>query len=658
MAGYASMNTRWNWWRTRAALLAALMILPGSAFAQDGEDADEAEEVEVVEEPNENNGPSAGPNAAQLSETQTTFNGARLLRADTEVSYERFGTGLYGDIENRDHYAYWSGDSLFTGSIDEETGNRVDAIAEFYWFESSLPRQSDFYVVVLKVNSEPLPNSNWRVATEADIFDDILFREIGPAQRVRASVDRSGDHGAIRWDWSAPFQNYRWEPARVIEVEQSYTAGLNAEGTAMKSLTEGVSIQAKGFLNAEARVSTRYTITLWRWAMQVQAGATDMDWYLTALDPEHDTDPAYHEYFLVMQAPRGAEARIDTLNFGTTLRQRRGGLLDAVVPDRFMDISVQLSDIRLRSPRVLCVPGFIEEDGVCIPDCGEGFLPEGELCIPDCDDGFAPDGDRCVPICEEGARYAGGECVSLCDVDSQWVNGRCEDRCEEGQRWENEACVQACQEGFVYENGECIPSCDPGFLVEGNNCVPNCGEGFTPVGDRCVPECDEGYIPAGSRCVLECDEGYVPAGDICVRDCGANLRPQGDECVPVCPDGFRIEEQGCVPECGAGFRAEGARCVPDCADGYRPQGNQCVRDCPEGSRPQGSRCVSTDVESLRCGPGTRLEGRACVADVDTSDVRPGEAAEEFSCSSTGTGGSVPFALFLLALYGMRIRRRR
>ena len=63
------------------------------------------------------------------------------------------------------------------------------------------------------------------------------------------------------------------------------------EGSAMRSITEGLNVQAKGFLDSNAKVSTRYTITLWRWEMRVQPGATQMIWDLTALDPEHEHDP-------------------------------------------------------------------------------------------------------------------------------------------------------------------------------------------------------------------------------------------------------------------------------------------------------------------------------------------------------------------------------
>ena len=73
--------------------------------------------------------------------------------------------------------------------------------------------------------------------------------------------------------------------------------------------------------------------------MRVQAGGTGITWDLVALDPEHERDPGYHEYFLVLQAPEASRC-VSALDFASTFRNRRGGLLDYVVPDTFHDVSV------------------------------------------------------------------------------------------------------------------------------------------------------------------------------------------------------------------------------------------------------------------------------------------------------------------------------
>jgi hypothetical protein len=622
-----------------------------------------------------------------LSDTQTSYIGAHLLDGDVEVRIGGLEAGIHGEREGDERYQFWQGNSLFTGVVDMETGNRLDAVAEFYWFESSLPRNSDFYVVVLKVTASPAANSQWRIATPPSAADQIVGREIGPAQRVQASVDPSGDEGAIRWDWSIPFQNYRWEPARVIEVEQSYTAGADIEGGAMRSLTEGVNIQAKGFVNARHRVSSRYTITLWRWQMAVQAGATDMDWSLIALDPEHEQDPSYHEYFLVLQSERDVPVRLTRLEFSATFRER---LLSFIVPDSFMNLSVRLRDVVVSPPEDICPEGQRLEAGRCIPDCPEdfilvadvcvpvcpeGFHVEGEFCVSDCPRGLIPVGDACIPDCGPGSRPEGDrcvadcegadpppDCVEDCDPGEHVEDDRCVPDCEPGFRLEGVVCIPDCRAGFVPDGDRCVPDCEQGFHADGDRCVPGCQPGFSEQGGRCVPDCDEGHHAEGDDCVRDCPPGTLVEGDDCVPDCGAGLQVAEGRCVPVCEPGFRVEGNGCVPACDHGFRREGDECVRDCSPGHRLEGERCVLqcdpgfvvrdglcvpDCGVGRRPAGDRCVDA------CEPGTHPEGVDCVADV----VTPGaESGDDDGCGCDVPSDRGPGFLFFLLL-GLARRRR-
>jgi MYXO-CTERM domain-containing protein len=584
-----------------STLMLILFVLPLSVSAQENP---------------ENGAPQGdGPNAQDLSETQTAFTGARLLRGDEQVRFARLEPGLYEDDLGRDRYAFWEGHSLFAGVIDDESGNRIDAVAEFYWFESSVPRDSDFYVVVLKVAAAPTPSTSWNIATTPSLVDDLLFRDIGPVQRVRASMDRTGQFGAIRWDWSVPFQNYRWEPYRTIEVEQEYTAGVRVdanahhesrnqvevtEGSSMRSLTEGVNVQAKGFMDANAKVSTRYTITLWRWEMLVQGGATDMEWNMSALEPDREHDPAYHEYFLVIQAPRGQEARIEGLDIGATFRNRRGGIIDGIIPDTFLDISARVADIVLTPPHVsTCPDGFVEMDGECYPECEEGFKPVAGECIPDCPEGFEALGDGCVPDCEDGYEPRGNRCLPICEMHERYYRGRCIPYCEEGERLDGEDCVAICDDGEEFHRGRCHSVCE--------------------------------------------DDEYYEDG----------------QCIARCERGERFEDDECVPDCDSGFRLEGSRCVPDCGPGFRAQGERCVLDCPPSTHEENGRCV----RNLRCGEGTRLENGVCVSDGDSTSQdssKDGDIAgsnAQGGCSvSTGSQPDVPAPLvFLLA--GLAFIRR-
>ena len=539
-----------------------------------------------------------------LSETETSYAGARLLSPEREIRLGAITSGRYGDEAERDRFLFWQGDSLFLGVIDTDEDNRLDVVAEFYWFESSLPRNSDFYVIVLKVTAAPSANTEWRIATPPSLTDSVLFRDIGAVHRVEASLDRTGESGAIRWDWSLPFQNYRWEPERVIEVEQEYAAGVHLEGSAMRDLSEGTNVQAKGFLDAQTRVSTRYTITLWRWEMLVQAGATDMDWALVALSPEHEQDPAYHEYFLVLQAERGTPVLLNYLQFATTMRKRR-----PLYFDDFKDISVRLQNIELSPPRNPCERGYRYEGDRCIPDCppqyewideqcqltcSEGYEPVDEECLERCPDDYERIGRDCELICPPDTLNVNGVCESVCEDGSLSEEGVCEDPCPEGSRLEGGVCVNVCDADMTWRDGECRPRCPDEARFDGQRCV--CPEGSTLDVSGCTPQCGEGLRYDGSMCVTLCPEGTRYAEGACVPDdglCESGYIWRDQRCVSVCPEGFVISEGLCQSICPEGSRYQEGRCVTACPEGTRLIDNICVT-CPSGSSFSGDECVADD----------------------------------------------------------------
>ena len=510
------------------------------------------------------------PDGEALSETQTSYIGARLLTGDEEVTIGGIGPGVHDDFDDRDRYMFWEGNSLFAGVIDDVTGNRVDFVAEFYWFESSILRDSDFYVVVLKVNSSPSPDSDWRVATDESFIDEhVLRRDIGPVQYVAAAVDRSGEHGAIRWDWSVPFQNYRWEPSRSIEVEQSYAAGANVEGGAMKSVTEGVKIQAKGFMNASHKVRSRYTITLWRWEMRVLAGATDMEWDLTALDPEHSRDPAYHEYFLVLQSDRDVPVHINRLDFASTLREQI-----FLLPDHFMKLSARMEDVELHPPAITV-------------DCDEGFHAVDDRCVSNCAEGFEWDKGVCTSVCADDHRFVRGQCELSCGEGMRAYRDRCVADCPEGFRPDGDKCAVACAEGYEERDGDCIRSCPRGTHPEGNRCAADsgeviCGDGTHLEGDRCVPDSGDPVGPGTAGCSnhLECPLGTHCDAGRCIYACLASAD---------CDEGYLCNERAmCLVDPNAGqepvlLPAEGGGCST-AALGHAGQGLRLLWGLIPGTR--------------------------------------------------------------------------
>ena len=181
-----------------------LTLLTYQAYAEDGTPPSEME--------------------SEVSETDTSFVGARILQEGNEVWGGDAYTGLYDDTETQS-YGFWQGDTLFFGAENEDTGNTVDGVAELYWFESSIPKSADFYVMVLKVKSSPNIIDDWQLSQEDNWLGEFLYN-IQPAQYVDVKMKNSGEAGAIRWDWSVPFQNYKWEPIKTINIQQSYRLGM------------------------------------------------------------------------------------------------------------------------------------------------------------------------------------------------------------------------------------------------------------------------------------------------------------------------------------------------------------------------------------------------------------------------------------------------
>ena len=156
------------------------------------------------------------------SASGTNFKGARILDGNGDVMMKGdVVAGVYDDVEH-ERYAYWEGSTLYFGVKDVVSKNSVDAILEFYWFESSIPRGSDFYVMLLKVKSSPNPWDNWTVIREdnQNILEKIMlfWQDVQPAQNLDVWMAPGGKNGSLRWDFSVPFESYKWEPIKTMQI--------------------------------------------------------------------------------------------------------------------------------------------------------------------------------------------------------------------------------------------------------------------------------------------------------------------------------------------------------------------------------------------------------------------------------------------------------
>ena len=273
----------------RALFALALLCLPSLAVADDTEDE------------------------SSLSDTETSYSGAQILEGDRDVVFGDVGIGAYG-AEDQDRYAFFSGNTLYVGVEDLE-GNALDAIVEFFWFESSIDRGSDFYVAVIKARTTPNVDEDWYLYTGDE-----------PVLAVEATCDLDPGTQAFRWDWSIPFENYGIDSYGDATLTTSYGIGTKSEGSVIMAETydedgtkvEG-QVQAKGYLNADYKVQASYQVMLYEWDVAVRGSPDIMRWEVNLNLDERNEQSAYHEYFLVMQAEEETTFTIDTLDIGAAV---------------------------------------------------------------------------------------------------------------------------------------------------------------------------------------------------------------------------------------------------------------------------------------------------------------------------------------------------
>ncbi|MBI4701327.1 MAG: hypothetical protein HY744_09240 [Deltaproteobacteria bacterium] len=266
-------------------------------------------------------------NKTELSEAQTNYTGAIMLRGEQEITFDSVVAGSVGDesYQADGRYAYFSGNTLYAG-VQDDVGNFVDVIAEFFWFESSIDRGSDFYVGVIKARTSP-NLKEWVLERINDGISGSFLPDGQATVFIKAQTALTGD-GAFRWDWSIPFDNYGWDKYGNITMETKYGLGVCAEGAMQKALSGepgGVpveaNVQAKGYFSKNYSVQTKYEVTLWRWEVVVHNSADDIEWQMNLHSPDREKQNAYHEFFLVIQADQGKPFHLDWLEVGGAVKK-------------------------------------------------------------------------------------------------------------------------------------------------------------------------------------------------------------------------------------------------------------------------------------------------------------------------------------------------
>lgn len=257
-----------------------------------------------------------------LSMSETSYTGATILQGDSEVVLSETLNIEYETDPN--NYAFFEGNSLYVGTQDDN-GNSVDGIIEFFWFHSSIDRGSDFYVAVIKVRS--VPGSDCFLS-DCHLWAD-EYQDWGeyPVVGVEAFTDVTREQGAFRWDWAVPFENYGIDAYGQMTFSNQYGIGSTAEGSAMTgvSVPEGTNIngipvegeaeiQVKGYVSPQYKVQTQYNVTLYEWDVFVNGRADLMAWDVYLNLGARDDQSAYHEFFLAIQVEEGKSFMLDELN--------------------------------------------------------------------------------------------------------------------------------------------------------------------------------------------------------------------------------------------------------------------------------------------------------------------------------------------------------
>lgn len=270
---------------------------------------------------------SAQSQAASLSGAETSYSGAKILEGDLDI-FLYDSASITNEDEVTDTYAFFEGNTLYAGSSDQY-GNTVDAIIEFFWFESSIDRGSDFYVAVIKSRVTPGDDCTWTPfglgGAKCKLWTD-QWQDFGehPVLSVEALTDITKEQGAFRWDWSLPFENYGIDAYGQVTLKNEYGLGVETEGAAVahgeyKLDEEGNvelegEVQIKGYSDSDFKVKTQYNVTLWEWEVFVDGRADLMAWDMYLNLSARDEQSAYHEYFLSIQVEEGEMFTLDQIN--------------------------------------------------------------------------------------------------------------------------------------------------------------------------------------------------------------------------------------------------------------------------------------------------------------------------------------------------------
>jgi MYXO-CTERM domain-containing protein len=169
----------------------------------------------------------------------------------------------------------------------------------------------------------------------------------------------------------------------------------------------------------------------------------------------------------------------------------------------------------------LCQPGFVCDQGNCVPACsgGEFQCPPGSVCN---EDGLCVDAECVMTECPPGEKCVDGECLGPCENVV----------CPYGQVCQLDVCVDpcapiACDAEQVCVAGVCLDKCPCRDCAQGEVCQPD-GTCLAAACDGVTCSPGEHCDPASGQCVDDCLGASCPLGQVCqAGECVEDTTGQG-----------------------------------------------------------------------------------------------------------------------------------
>lgn len=291
------------------------------------------------------------PPTHRLAEAETAYTGALILEGGVDVTLGGVGVGDQGVDIPATQSARFIGNTLYAESTDQD-GNAVAMVVEFYWFESSVPRGSDFFVGVVKARTIPHLAAGWVLEHDPAGPTERFRPDRGATLYVRAETDPTLEHGGFRWDWSLPFRDYGMDAYGTIRMRADYGVGLMGNGAAQAAYQvtdEGYEVevdgQTTGHLTADYNVNTNYEVTLYRWDVYTRNSARMLEWSLFLRTADREAQNADHHYFIAMQTPEDSEFTLSSLEVGGSIKRKINWWWD-----EHRSLSVRVDNLIIRRP--------------------------------------------------------------------------------------------------------------------------------------------------------------------------------------------------------------------------------------------------------------------------------------------------------------------